>query len=513
MNRSLSAALIALAAITGFFTRGWVEPGLSEWIGLTEHHDDHDDHPDDHADPAEEEPHVALSRQAFDTLRLRMGQVTLSDYLRTTAIPAEVAEFPGVSAYKLAAPVNGVVRAVAAEPGATAEPGDALFEVQITDERVLDAQLQLIEALTRAQIVEEELERLEPLAQSGVVNGRQRRDLGYELRELQTTIGLRRDELIVRGLPEDQVEELFGNRRLLRSVVVRAPQLSTGVALREESSPAVRTVAWEEQTAMQDLSIERLLVEPGQTVARGEALCDLASHSKLYLRVKAFERDVPLMARLAERGEPLTAEFGHSLESHRNTSSLVTDLRVRYVANHVDPGTQAYSCYVPLSNELLHESTGPQGRKYRTWRFSVGQRAHLLLPIEQIRGQIPLPADAVAIEGPNAFVFRPHVHEDDHEDSDHDDPHHPNAHPDHDDSDHGDNAHDELAHDDHEDAFIELEPVPVTVLYRDNQQVVVAVGGELSPGDTIAMNAAYQLHLAVEAHSGGGGGHDHHHDH
>lgn len=506
MNRSLAIALILLAAAGGFLGRGWASIDAPDSTAHEDHedhdHEDHDEH-DDHEE--DEEPHVALTEEAFATLRLKLGPVAVADFQRTSSIPAEVAEFPGVSAYKLAAPVNGVVTAVAAEPGASVSPGDALFEVQITDERVLDAQLQLLESLTRLEIVNEELDRLQPLAASGAVSGRLRRDLDYERRELETTIRLRREELIVRGLPDEQVQGLIESQRLLRSVVVRVPPRSGELAQNESQSdgPPIKTVAWQEAVPSDDFSIEALLVQPGQTVERGEALCDLASHSQLYLRVKAFERDVPLLARLAESGESLSAEFGHSLDSHGPTSSVVTGLQVRYVANHVEPGSQAYACYVPLKNELLHESTGPTGRRYRTWRFSVGQRAHLLLPTAQIRDQIPLPAEAVAIEGPNAFVFRPHEHEEEHEEEHHE------GEEDHEADDH-DKDHDD--HHDHEEAFLELEPVPVTVLHRDNRTVVIAADGDLHPGDEIALNAAYQLHLALEAGEGGGG-HDHHHHH
>lgn len=501
MNRSLTLTLILLAAVAGYMAHGWTS---TEVAG---HDDEHADEHDDHDDHEEEGPHVALTKEAFDTLRLRLEPLEVADYQQTDTIPAEVVEFPGVSAYKLAAPVHGVVTAIAAEPGASAAPGDALFEVQITDERVLDAQLQLIESLTRLDIVREELARLRPLSESGAVSGRQRRDLDYERRELDTTIRLRRDELIVRGLPESEVDTLINTGRLLRTVVVRVPPRtdSLGTAADRTPMPAVQTVAWHEEAVAEDFSIERLLVEPGQTVERGEALCDLASHAQLYLRVRAFERDVPRLARLAEQNETLTAEFGHSLESHGPTSSIVSDLQIRYVANHVEPGTQLYACYVPLKNELLHESVGPTGRRYRTWRFSVGQRAHLLLPTKQISGHVPLPIEAVAIEGPNAFVFRPHVEEhnplfcdDDHGDDDHDN----------DDADHEED-HDD--HEDHEEAFAELEPVPVTLLYRDNHTAVIALGDKLKPGDLIAKNGAYQLHLAIQAAAGGGGGGHHHH--
>ena len=487
MSRSLSLSLAIVACLFGF--------GLRGWVGVDAHdHDPHDDHADESVDHEEEEdPHIALTERAFETLRLKLAPVGIADFVRTTAIPAQVAEFPGVSALKLAAPVHGVVTTVAAEPGVSVEPGDALFELQITDERVLDAQLQLIEALTRLRIVEEELERLAPLAASGAVAGRQRLDLGYEQRELQTTIQLRREELVVRGLPAEQVAQLMEESRLARTVVVRVPEQVEQLS-GADPGPAdrFRLAAWQKAETNRDLSIESLLVQPGETVERGQALADVAAHSRLYLRVMAFERDVPRLARLAENGTALSAEFGHSLEDHSESSSLVSDLRVRYVGNHVEPGTQTYACYLPLENQLLYESVGPSGRRYRTWRFSVGQRARLLLPTEQIEGQIPLPIEAVAVEGPNAYVFRRHEHEDEHQEQ----------------------VSSEEDHDDHEEeAFVELEPVAVTLLHRDSRHAVIATGGDLLPGDEIAMNSAYQLLMAIEANAGGGHGHHHHHEH
>ena len=96
----------------------------------------------------------------------------------------------------------------------------------------------------------------------------------------------------------------------------------------------------------------------------------------------------------------------------------------------------------------------------------------------------------MAVEGPNAFVFRVHEHEEESPEP----------------------VQPEEGHDEHEEeAFVELEPVAVTLLHRDTRHAVIATGGELEVGDEIAMNSAYQLLIALE--SGDGGGHHHHHDH
>ena len=59
----------------------------------------HEDHHDDHAEEAphdeeEEEPHIALTERAFETMRLELAPVEVADFVRTTPVPARVAEFP-----------------------------------------------------------------------------------------------------------------------------------------------------------------------------------------------------------------------------------------------------------------------------------------------------------------------------------------------------------------------------------------------------------------------------------
>jgi hypothetical protein len=111
---------------------------------------------------------------------------------------------------------------------------------------------------------------------------------------------------------------------------------------------------------------------------------------------------------------------------------------------------------------------------------------HVVVPTEQIHDQIVLPADAVVQEGPEVFAFREHVEEPEHE-------------------------HADKYADDHEDVFIEFEPVPVTIIAREKSVVVVAPGEVLLVGDRVAMSGAYQLHLALKSQQEGGGEHHHHH--
>ena len=162
---------------------------------------------------------------------------------------------------------------------------------------------------------------------------------------------------------------------------------------------------------------------------------------------------------------------------------------------------------MPLQNEVVRETRDGE-RVFRQWRFRPGQRAHLKVPVTRQTGKIKLPLNAVAIEGPNAFVFREHAHADESglaagvglEFSDAGHMSEEGA------------LEDEHGHHDHE-GHLDLEPVPVHILARDHQYVVINPKGELQVGDEVAMNCGHKLLLAMKMAVGGGGGHSHDHEH
>ena len=112
---------------------------------------------------------------------------------------------------------------------------------------------------------------------------------------------------------------------------------------------------------------------------------------------------------------------------------------------------------------------------------------HLRLPVEKWVDQITIPAEACVIDGPHAMIFAEH-----HEDQP------------------GSDGEDQ-ENDDHDDIFLELEPVPVRLLHRDDSVVVLQDDG-IDPETVIALNHAHKLYLAMKMQAAGGGGH-HHHDH
>ena len=437
-----------------------------------------------HAHPAEDqEDHVALTEQAFKNLDITIGPVNHADYFRVAMIPCEVVEKQGQSNLSIAAPVGGVVTRLHAYEGQAIKLGDPLFDLLVTDDALTKAQLELLDVMSRLAIVKSEINRLSPLAETGAVVGRRKLEFEYELQQLESKRQLRLQELRVRGLTEAQTERIVSQNELIREFTVHLrSQVESASNLDPTDSVAVSAQAVEKEDWPNDgleFSIERLHVYPGKAVQRGEEMAHISYHTVLHIQGQAFESDIDAISRLRRDDVAVKAELG--IAGHEVVRE---NLRVLYVDNHVDADTQTFPFYIPLRNEVVHDTRDDQGRVYRSWRFKPGQRGHVILPIDKLEHQFKLPRAAVVQEGPDSFVFRKHEHV------------HTLA--------------DDPAHE--EDAYIEFEPVPVHVLHQDIDFAVVADDGQLHVGDTVAMSSAYQIHLALKTQTGGGGhAHDHAH--
>ena len=114
-------------------------------------------------------------------------------------------------------------------------------------------------------------------------------------------------------------------------------------------------------------------------------------------------------------------------------------------------------------------TSGGDGPRALSWRYKPGQRVQLRVPVEDWPERIVLPAEAVARDGVENYVFRSN----------------------------GDHFDREAVH----------------VEHRDPRWVVVANDGTLFPGDRIALSGAEQLQLALKNKAGGGvdphAGHSH----
>jgi multidrug efflux pump subunit AcrA (membrane-fusion protein) len=456
---ALAFVACGLAAVASY--QRWV-PVVQTWIAArsgapAEHgqepageHEKHEHAGHDHAghDHAghDDATSIELTAQARKNIGLRTMKVELGQFTRTITVPGIIVERPGRSVFEVTAPLTGVVTRIFPIQGEAIRPGQKLFEVRLTHEEVVQAQADMLRTVEELAVTAQEIERLTKVTAAGVIAGKTLLDRKYEQQKQQGALRAQKQALLLHGLSEQQIDEIEQNRKLLQTLTAYAPQ-------QPDETPGKEAV----------FQLDEVRVALGQHVNAGDILGRLTDHAELYIEGNAFERDASEVNQAAESGLPIAA----ALEAE-STSQRADDLHILYVASKVDPETRTLHFYVPLPNTIVRDRVDG-GHRFMTWRFRPGQRMQLQVPVETLEGRIVLPAQAVAQDGVESYVF--------------------------------------TANGDHFDRR------PVHVEYRDPTQVVIANDGAIFPGDVVAISAAQQLQLALKNKSGGGidphAGHNH----
>lgn len=424
-------------------------PAGSDAVAAPDAHaekDGHEGHDHGHAGHKEENS-IELSAQARKSIGLKEGEVALSTYQRTITIPGMVVERPGRSRYAAIAPMTGFLTKILVTAGETVVPDQPLFEIRLTHEELVQAQADLLRTTSELDVVRREIARLEGIGPEGVVATKVILERKYELQKLEAVQLAQRQALLLHGLSEAQVNAIMTTRTLLGTMIVRAP----GTAATDGGSGT--------------LVVAELSVDRGQHVNAGDTLATLVDHGTLLVEGDAFEHDMAAVTTAAAEGRPITA----LVETAAKQVETIDNLRIAYVADRITADSRTLRFFVTLPNDLIGNPRAEGESRFVTWRFKPGQRMQLRVPVEAWPERIVLPADAVAQESVENYVFR--------------------------------------ANGDHFDRE------PVHIEYRDPQWVVIANDGTLFPGDRVAMSAAQQLHLALKNKAGGGidphAGHNH----
>ncbi|NBV45940.1 MAG: HlyD family efflux transporter periplasmic adaptor subunit [Planctomycetia bacterium] len=405
-----------------------------------DHAHDHDhDHDHDHEGHVEEHS-LELSEQARRSIGLREGDIALTTFYRTISLPGIVVERRGRSRLTIIAPITGSVTNIFVTEGEAVAPDQPLFELRLTHEEIVQAQADLLKTTEEVDVVRREIARLEGIGPEGIVAVKTILERRYELQKLEAIRTAQRQALMLHGLSEQQVDDILTKRRLLGSVVVRAP------------AAAGQTPRSGEEVI---LLVQELGVERGQHVTAGDTLAILADHKTLLVEGEAFEQDIPQITQAAADNRPVVAV----LESRAGPQQKVDGLQIAYVANRIDTDSRALHFYVQLQNEVVRDKPGDANTRFVEWRYKPGQRMQLRVPVEEWTDRIVLPTEAVAQDGVESYVFRLN----------------------------GDHFDRQAVH----------------VEHRDPQWVVVANDGTLFPGDRVALSAAQQLQLALKNKSGG----------
>lgn len=419
---------------------------------------------------------LALSDQARQNLELRTEKIALTDYWRSLTVPAEVIEEPGHCEQRITTSIDGIVRKIHILKGQTVYPGDKLFDLQLVGGQLADAQAGLLRTVQNLDLVHAELVRIEPLAEQGTIPRRTLIEKQFEQKRLEIQRHTEHQELLIRGLTEQQIAGIIESKTLLREFTVRVPPApgqdkdddDHDDDHGETSAQLVKPTGLTDYTHHTHgtvYTVERIDVVMGELVKTGDRLGELALHTMLLIEGRAFEREATAVERVMKNEWPVEAHF----ETGDLEPLVRKNLSILSIENSLDAAGRTLKFFMPLANEVFLDREVAGGVSYRNWRFRPGQKVRLLLPVEFMKDRIVLPLDAVVREGADAYVFR---------------------------------ANGRL-----------LERVPVVTEHQDVMNVVLGRGSKIRQGDHVAVNQAYQLNLMLrQAESGGGAGH-HDHDH
>jgi multidrug efflux pump subunit AcrA (membrane-fusion protein) len=401
--------------------------------------------------PHAEDQALSLSEQAKANIGVRLRKVQLGSFEKTITVPSMVVERPGWTTLDVTAPMTGVVVKVFPLQGEAVQPGQPLFEVRLTHEDLLQKQTDFLKSLEELDVLRREVKRLEVVAAEGAIAGKTLLERKYEQQKQEAALRADRQALLLHGLSEEQIAGIEKNRTLLQTLVINASATHAG-------GEGEKTAVW--------YQVQELKVSQGTHVTSGSTLCKLVDHAELYLEGKAFEQDVPAVNRSAAKKSKVSAAFSKEESAGRET---LGDLSILYLDNKIDADSRTFRFFVTLPNRIAREDVTPEGRHFVYWRFKPGERMEIRFPVETWKDRIVLPAEAVAEDGAECFVFE--------------------------------------ANDGHFDRR------SVRVEYRDQDSVVIANDGVLKLGVMVAESAAHQIQMAMKNKQGGGvdphAGHNH----
>ncbi len=410
--------------------------------------------------PIQEPKVLKLSPQARQNLKLVSKPVKPQSFWRKILVPGEVVDRPGLSDRGVTSPAVGVVTEVHAFPGDTVRPGERLFTLRLISEYLQNTQSELFRAVRETELINEQLERLRPLAANGGLSQAKLIELEQQLKRQQAAIEGYRQDLLTRGLNPEQIAEIQEGH-FVASIHVAAPPALTDQPLTPTQPQSPKTS--EEQATVSEAEpnavayeVQDLKVDLGTQVQAGQLLSLLANHGSLYIAGHAFKREATYLEQAAQQGWPIEMEFAEDDASHWPT--LDQTFQIRHLANTIDSSSRTFDFFTPLTNQS--RSYVQNDKTFVVWRFRPGQRVRLHVPVEELSNVIVMPAAAVVREGPEAYVFQQNG-----------------------------------------DLFNRL---PVHVLHEERLEIVLANDGSIKPGLYLAQSAAASLNRVMKAQAASG---------
>jgi len=357
-----------------------------------------------------------------------------------------VVDRPGQSDQSIVAPAAGVVASVSHFPGDTVQSGDELFSIRFLSESLHSTQSDLFKAHQDIELAKAQKERLTAI--SNVIPTARIIEVDSEISRLEAAVQAYRQELVNRGFRPEMLDEVSQGRFVNEMVITapRAQEVSAGAANSDSAQASIGGGG----SSLQTFEVQDLEVELGQMVQAGQTLCELANHEQLAIEGRAFRDETALLERSVTENWPVEVDFR---EETADWGPLTQSFRIRQLANTIDPVNRTFAFRMPLENQS--RVIEADGRKQTLWRFRPGQKVSLLVRVERLDNVFVVPADAVAADGPESFIFTQNVNT--------------------------------------------FERKPVRILLHDRRQVVIANDGTIVPGSFVVQLAAEQLNRMVRS--------------
>ena len=243
-------------------------------------------HGHSHADPhgSQAAQSLTLSDEARQNLDLQISKIAATDYWKSLTVPGEVIEEPGHCEQRITTSLDGFVRKIHILKGQTVFPGDALFDLQLAGGPLADVQANLLRTVQNLELVQAELGRIKPLADQGTIPVRTLLEKQFEQKRLEIQRHTEREELLIRGLSEDQVAGIIESKTLLREFTVRVPKTvhdeskapaDADRATPDDGSPVqpAGLTDYTDHVHQTVYTVEHIEVVQGEMVRSGDRLC------------------------------------------------------------------------------------------------------------------------------------------------------------------------------------------------------------------------------------------------
>jgi cobalt-zinc-cadmium efflux system membrane fusion protein len=340
---------------------------------------------------------IIVSDQAQKNLGLTAKQLQTQTFWKTVTIQGMIVDRPGLSDREIVSPAVATLVEMLHVPGDMVRPGDKLFRLKLASESLQQSQSELFKTSENIKLARQRLERLKSggaaIAQARVIEAEN------EVARLDVSAQAYRLELLNRGFSASDLKNVASGDLLTEITLVVPPRTIL------PSAPSTNTDS--PANTGDDLAYEfqELKVELGEQVQAGQTLCHLSNHQFLAIEGRAFRDETSLLERSVEEGWPVEVDFQE--DASASWPAIDQTFPISYLANTIDPVTRTFAFRMPLNNQYKTVEHGD--RKQLLWRFRPGQKVLLRIRIEKFDDVFVLPADAVVLEGAEAFVFTQNV--------------------------------------------------------------------------------------------------------